>query len=97
MRAKTLVIGAAAILLVGASAPAPARDAQKASQTGIDHVLLAEPAAPLEPRTALAAQAKLAFGLVRRLEQANSSAENNIVVSPSEHCRGVGAPRSRRG
>jgi serine protease inhibitor len=83
MRAKTLVIGAAAILLVGASAPALARDSQKVSQTGVDHVLSAEPAAPLEPRTALAAQAKLAFGLVRRLEQANSGAENNIVVSPA--------------
>jgi serpin B len=83
MRAKTLLIGAAAILLVGASAPALARDAQKVSQTGVDHVLSAEPAAPLEPRTALAAQAKLAFGLVRRLEQANSGAENNIVVSPA--------------
>lgn len=83
MRAKTLLIGAAAILLVGASAPALARDAQKVSQTGVDHVLSAEPAAPLEPRTALAAQAKLAFGLVRRLERANSGAENNIVVSPA--------------
>src|SRR5262249_36863962 len=83
MRAKTLLIGAAAILVVGASAPALARDAQKVSQTGVDHVLSAEPAAPLEPRTALAAQAKLAFGLVRRLEQANSGAENNIVVSPA--------------
>ena len=31
MRAKTLLIGAAAILLVGASAPALARDAQKVS------------------------------------------------------------------
>src|SRR5262249_35786846 len=83
MRAKTMVIGAAAILLVGASAPALARDTQKVSHTGVDHVLSAEPAAPLEPRTALAAQAKLAFGLVRRLEQANSGAENNIVVSPA--------------
>ena len=83
MRAQTLLMGVAAILLVGASAPALARDAQKVSQTGVDNVLSAEPAAPLEPRTALAAQAKLAFGLVRRLEQANSGAENNIVVSPA--------------
>src|SRR5262245_21991385 len=83
MRAKTLLISAAVILLVGASAPALARDTQKVSHTGVDHVLSAEPAAPLEPRTALTAQAKLAFGLVRRLEQANSGAENNIVVSPA--------------
>jgi hypothetical protein len=83
MRAKTLLVGAAAILLVGASAPALARDAQKVSQTGVDHVPSAEPAAPLEPRTALAAQAKLAFGLVRRLEQASSGAENNIAVAPA--------------
>src|SRR5262245_66582569 len=83
MRAKTLVISAAAILLVGASAPALARDTQKVSHTGVDHALSAEPAAPLDPRTILAAQAKLAFGLVRRLEQANSGAENNFVVSPA--------------
>ena len=83
MRAKTLLVSAAAILLVGASASALARGTQKVSRTGVDHVLSAEPAAPLEPRTALAAQAKLAFGLVRRLEQANSGAENNIVVSPA--------------
>ncbi len=83
MRAKTLLVGAAAILLVVASAPALARDVQKVSQTGVDHVLSAEPAAPLEPRFALAAQTKLAFGLVRRLEHASSGAENNIVVSPA--------------
>src|SRR5262245_51055580 len=83
MRTKTLLVGAAAILLVGASAPALARDVQKVSQTVVDHVLSAEPAAPLEPRTALAAQAKLAFGLVRRLEQASSGAENNIAVAPA--------------
>jgi serine protease inhibitor len=83
MRAKTLVIGAAAILFVGASAPALARHAQKVSRTGVDHVLSAEPATPLESRTVLAAQAKLAFGLVRRLEQTNTGAENNIVVSPA--------------
>ena len=52
MRAKTLLISTGAILLVGASAPALARDTQKVSHTGVDHVLSAEPVAPLEARIA---------------------------------------------
>jgi serine protease inhibitor len=85
MRAKTLLFATAAMLLAGASIPASAHDAktQRVSQNAADYALSAEPLAPLEPRTALAAQAKLAFGLVRRLEQAKNATENNIVVSPA--------------
>jgi serpin B len=64
-----------AMLLAGAAVPASGQE------TRTDPMLSAE-AAPLALRDALAAQSKLAFGLIRRLDQGDSRTEN-IMVSPA--------------
>jgi serpin B len=74
--------GLAILLLVAgcAAAPALATETAKVSRTGSDATLSTELVSPLEPQAVLTAQAKLAFGLVRRLDQGK---DENVVVSPA--------------
>jgi serine protease inhibitor len=84
MRAIAVLIGAAAVLSIGASIPSLAQSSKdrEVSQSNSGRTLSAATASPLESGYALAAQVRLASGLLRRLEQTKGHAEN-IVVSPA--------------
>jgi serine protease inhibitor len=81
MPTTAIRIGLATLLLSAGllASPALATQTQKPG-AGSDPALAIEAVSPLEPRAVLAAQAKLAFGLVGRLEQ---DPGENIVVSPA--------------
>src|SRR5437016_5871476 len=78
MRAGRLA--AAAALLLGTICAAPAQEPRKPASGGADAVF-SEPS-PLEPRAALAAQSRLALGLVGRVARGDRPPDN-VVVSPA--------------
>ena len=78
MHARILV--AAALLLIGSTLAAPAQEVQKPARSAADAPF--SEAAPLEPNVALAAQSRLASGLIRRLARGERAPEN-IVISPA--------------